>query len=308
MAKQVKLPVMQTVVASWRLLIAEWRFSLMLGLLLIVFILLALPAWTALIAAPLSNSGLIGLMPDSDMALFIGDVVMEVPLLFGLAVAMVPLHRQVLLGEARRLPFRFGQREISYGAFLVLLQVVSATPIVLLMSSTVSAMIYIREPGQDGLILGAAGQIAASVAVFGFMILVTMAILYAYARLSLALPGMAIGARAAIANGWRSSRGNGGQLFAVLILVSLPAGLALILLEGILSVHPSDVIEGPIMLEEGALQNREWPAPFAAPSGLMALWATLYTLAVLPAAAALSLCYQRLAGKDEATPPATAET
>jgi len=44
----------------------------------------------------------------------------------------------------------------------------------------------------------------------------------------------------------------------------------------------------------------EWPAPFMPPSGATALGAVLYTLAVLPGAAALSLAYKRLAGTNVA--------
>lgn len=296
MAKRIKLPVMQTAFASWRLLIAEWRFSLLLGLPLVAFMLLALPAWQSLVALPLANAGAMQWMPGPVMFIVGLDLLMSAPIYIGFAVALVPLHRRILLDEERRLPFRLGRREVSYGAFLVLLEAAPAILVAALAIPMINAGFQIHILGQNGVIPEITGDLALPVVLVCF----AMLIIYLYARLSLALPGMAIGAPAAIANGWRRTRGNGMRLVAVTILVSLPAALPLLLLIGLWSGDSVSVIEGPILLDQEALRDREWPAPFVAPSAAMALVAVLSTLVVLPDAAALSLAYKRLAGANDA--------
>lgn len=303
MATRATLPVIPTAITSWRLLIAHWRFSLLIGLPLVAFVLLVLPVWRWLAAPLLSNAGAMHRLSGTETAFVVWELLMDAPLYVGLSVALVPLHRRILLGEERRLPFRFGQREAAYGAFLILLEsgigVLIAVLTIPMINVTLNVNLRISKLAEDGVIPGIVGDVAAPVATFCFAILVAAPMIYVYTRLCLALPAMAVGTPTHVAHSWRMSRGNGWRLVAVTLLVSLPGILlaGMVLVDGIWSADASLRLEGPVLM---TLRESVRSAPFVAPSAAMALWAVIHALVVLPEAAALSLAYKRLAGANAA--------
>ncbi len=208
--------------------------------------------------------------------------------------ALVSVHRLVLRGDRgpyRFLPYRIGFRE---GSFLLVLLVVWA-PHALYEGATdlalFGALLTVMFPSGSGLV-SEVGAIATLVAIVAGSI----AVGWVTARLALALPLAAIDTGSALRGAWSLTRRNGWRVFAVLVLVSLPAVVffaGLLLLDGLLTeweaLEPSI---SEVLFEKREVRPGWWYRTFAVGAGFV-VWCMMLFEAV-----ALSLIYRALAESD----------
>lgn len=300
-----KLPVWATAVSAWRTLAREWRLTLVL------FVALAL-AFAVLWLPFMLQTGAVGGQEETAVETppyywwIVVSTLYSLPLLAATAVALVPLHRRILLGAHEStgpFPFRIRRRELLY--FLLLLALSAGWTAVEIAS--LPAFGHILEIQINTMLAAerAAGPAGTMLSSFLFPMLVLMILapfVYVGTRLSLALPAISVGGQGILLAAWRLGRGNGWRLAGAMGLALLPALLAM----SAFTVWDREPMEaGPafIVLPDGAtipLEPVEPDRPEAAPPPWAPLLlAPLVAASLLIEGTVLSLCYRALGGMAE---------
>lgn len=230
----VKLPVVDTALASYRFLIDHPRDAVRVG-------------WLPLIVLYALNLifGAFEPMPDlSDpqaamrlLAPLLGSKVINV--LIQSAVAAVTLgvwHRLVMQGHdvsGQTVPFRIGSRELKYFArwmlisllfiaifFAVVVGIIMSVFVIMLMIQVVLIL-----SGGGGMALGEQGEQMTAVALYFGMPVGVIAAIYLTTRLSLVLPATATGKEAGFDRAWYISQGNGVSMVLTSLMVMVPLQL-----------------------------------------------------------------------------------
>lgn len=204
-----KLPVLRLVRHAYLGLAAGWRGYVQVG-----------APWLIL---PWVLHALGGVVP-----MLLGDIALTA----GLAAVAVAWHRHVLLGEplaGRWAPLR-GEvaRYLAYSVVIVALVALSSVLLAALTAAP-AVLLGLGAAGGVGGASPAAGRVPALWLALG--IAAGLASLLLAMRLQLSLPAAAVGERGGIlAKSWRATRGNAWRLLAGFVLVTLPIGLAGVLL------------------------------------------------------------------------------
>lgn len=313
MGEKRKLPVWRTVLDCTRLVLRHWLRLTLTGL---PIVLLGLFIW-------LPGDAVIGgpIMIDSGEPTPFGPVFPTGYILAMLGwwvliavtstAALVPVHRLVLLddrGPYRFLPYRIGLREVRF--LLVLLAVWAPYTLYseatdLTLTSVIIAAVFLTVEGAQASMSGA-------IAILFALIAGGVAVAWLTARLAPALPMAATDAGLALPGAWKLTRGNGWRVFAVLVIVSLPAvslviGLdALDILFSVWETQKPSSPEGQTTLyPEGQIIIYDvrpgwWPGIYAVGSGIVLWYGMLFE------AVALSLVCRALGGCSGTEPGFTA--
>lgn len=295
MSRARKLPVWRIVLDCLRFVLRHWPRLALTGL---PVVLLGLIFWLPEDAA-LSGPIMID-MPEARLIPPAGYFLAMLPwwILIAAAstLALVPVHRLVLLddrGPHRFLPYRIGLRE---GRFLVVLLAVWTPP---MLYDEITGLAFVKA------FMGAIywtvhdPQLSPGNAVTVFLALAagSVAVAWLTARFTVALPMAATHRPRSLIGVWRVTRGNGWRVFAVLVIVSLPALLFMTGLDA-LDVLFSEFSE-PLAQEPSSsewanatelIRLRWWSVTYAVASGFVS-WCWMLFEAV-----AISLAYKWLVG------------
>lgn len=293
MTAAVKLPVWGTVFAAWRYLATQWRIVLPLAVLLLLvgpILVLWLPVAAHIVEL---------LQATAYLSFFLMSVLMDPPLLILVAIALIPLHRAILIGTpqpSRRIPFRLGRREARYFMFVIAISVVSAGLDLAMspaMGPVTSAFLNLTLAPESSFPVT---ELLAVLGTFVLVIATIVAFIYVSFRLSLALPAIATDRGEPLLHAWTIGRGNGWRLVAVLLIAVLPVLLAVMALE------PSSEItfdETPVLIDGTNVFMPEESGDNPSSAALAAWTSLAYTAAFLVEGAALSMSYRALGGMEQ---------
>jgi hypothetical protein len=228
-----KLVVGRTLADAFRLTLGNWRR----------LVRLAEPWMTAVALAEVIVAGL-ALLVDSPPAV-LAMVIPGVPLLLGLTVFAVALHRAILIGEPTTAPppFHFGRREARYLGYML------GLILLVLVVSTVAALPLAALAA----IVARTGDASGSLA-RGILVLANVISFFAgalcFGRLALVLPAAAIDGKAPLLlSAWTRGRGNTLRLMFGAGLGFLAIGMLVLLYVILLLSLPIDDVVLLVVLQ-----------------------------------------------------------